>query len=193
MKMLPALVCSLFVVTQGFAQSTPTTPAPATESTPVPEVKPAPETTKPKGPSVRIPPPTTKSPAENTATKKADAAKKAEPAKKEEPKIEGVVVARGEKGFMGVEITGGAFKITFYDVKKKKIAPDVARAVLRWDAKYKVGQERLVLNPGSDGKSLSNPKIIRPPYTFKLFITLVKEGSEEEQPVGESHVIDFRA
>ena len=93
MKMLPALVCSLFVVAQGFAQSTPTTPAPVTETTTAPEVKPAPETTKPKGPSVRIPPPAAKSAAENTATKKADAAKKAEPAKKEEPKIEGVVVA----------------------------------------------------------------------------------------------------
>ncbi len=192
MKTLPALMCSLVVVAQGFAQSSTTPPATSTDVTTAPEVKTVPET-KTKAPPVRITPPAPKTAADAAAAKKADAAKKAEPAKKEEPKIEGVVVSRGEKGFMGVEIVGGAFKITFYDAKRKKIAPDVARAALRWDAKYKVGQERVVLNPGGDGKSLSNPKTIRPPYTFKLFITLLKEATEDEQAVGETHVIDFRA
>jgi hypothetical protein len=191
MKMLPALVCSLVVVAQGFAQPPAAPTVPATETTPPEETQKVPET-KSKAPAVRITPPAAKSPAENSAAKKASTAKKAEAAKKEEPKIEGVVVARGEKGFMGVELVDGAFKITFYDAKKKKVAPDVTRAALRWDAKYKVGQERLVLNPGSDGKSLSNPKVIRPPYTFKLFITLLKDGTDDQQPVGETHVIDFR-
>ena len=193
MKVFPALVCSLIVVAQGFGQSN-TAAAPTSPSDPAtaPEVKTVPEP-KTKAPPVRITPQLPKTAGEAAAAKKAEAAKKADAAKKEEPKIEGVVVSRGEKGFMGVEIVGGAFKITFYDAKKKKIAPDVARAALRWDAKYKVGQERLVLNPGADGTSLSNPKTIRPPYSFKLFITLLKEASSDEQPVGETHVIDFRA
>lgn len=202
MNKFPALMCSLFVVAQGFAQtptvppaSTPPSTAPSETTppaeTPPAETKPAPET-KSRPPAVRIPPLPAQKAAENAATKKAEAAKKADAKKKEEPKIEGIVVSRGEKGFMGVELVGGAFKITFYDKKKEKIAPDVARAALRWDAKYKVGQERLVLNPGSDGKSLSNPKTIRPPYNFKLFITLLKDATEAEEPVGETHVIDFR-
>ena len=198
MKKFPALMCSLFVVAQGFAQ-TPTVPPSSTtppstapsETTPPAETKPAPET-KSRPPAVRIPPLPAQKAAENAAAKK-EPAKKADTKKKEEPKIEGIVVARGEKGFIGVELVGGAFKITFYDKKKEKIAPDVARAALRWDAKYKLGQERLVLNPGSDGKSLSNPKTIRPPYNFKLFITLLKDASEAEEAVGETHVIDFRA
>ena len=113
--------------------------------------------------------------------------------KDEAPKIEGMEIARGNRGYLGLQIVNGAFKMSFYDAKKKPTAPDVARALLRWDAKYKVGQERLVLNPGGDGTSLAAPKTIRPPYNFKLFITLVKDATENEEPVGETHVIDFRA
>ena len=187
MKMLLALVCSLVVVALGFAQPTPASPTPPAEGA-SPEV--TPKTPPPKA-AVRIPPPS-KAQVEKSKAEKS-APKKAEPVVKEEPKIKGVAVPRGEKGFMGVEIVGGCFKISFYDLKKKLIPPDVARAALRWDAKYKVGQERLVLNPDADGKSLSSPKTIRPPYNFKLFITLIKEASEKEEPVGETHVIDFKA
>lgn len=186
MKTLFAVVCSLMAVAVGSAQSAPANPPPAVEETTADET---PKTPPPKAP-VRITPPsqtTTVKAAEKTAPKKA------EPAKKEEPKIKGIAVSRGERGFIGIEIVGGNFKITFYDAKKKPIAPDVARAALRWDAKYKVGQERLVLNPDADGKSLSSPKTIRPPYTFKLFVTLIKEAGESENPVGETHVVDFKA
>ena len=192
MKKLFALMCSLVISALAFGQAAPATPAPADAEAPQETpTKPAPKA------SVRIPPPATAE--EKAAAKKAEAAKKeaaakkAAPATKEEPPIKGVVVPRGERGFLGVEIVGGAFKITFYDLKRKKIEPDVARAALRWDAKYKVGQERLILNPDADGKSLSNPKTIRSPHNFKLYITLVKEATEKEDPVGETHVIDFRA
>jgi len=121
-----------------------------------------------------------------------DASKKTEPAEKEY-KIEGVEVPRGARGFLGVQIVSGAFKISFYDSKKKPIPADVNRALLRWDPKYKVGQERLVLTASEDGKSLTSPKPIRPPYLFKLFITLTKDASETAEPVGETYVIDFRA
>lgn len=114
--------------------------------------------------------------------------------KKEEKvaKIEGVEIPRGEKGFLGIQIVDSAFKLSFYDEKKKPIAPDVDRAALRWDPKYKVGEERLVLTLGGDGKSLGSPKNIRPPYNFKLFITLVKDATEGQSPLNETHVIDFR-
>jgi hypothetical protein len=119
--------------------------------------------------------------------------KKTEPAKKEPAKIEGIVVARGEKGFLGVQMVNGTFRIAFYDVKKKPVEVDVTRAVLRWDPKYKVGQDRVVLNRSDDGKALVSPRNIRPPHQFKLFITLLKEATDTEEPVGETHVIDFRS
>jgi hypothetical protein len=187
MKMLLALVCSLVIAAPVRAQSAAGDSAPpAADST---QYSTAEGT---RNAPVRIPPPSTKAekaPAEKSATKKAAPEKE----KKKAPEIKGVVVPRGERGFLGVEIVGGAFKITFYDEKKKPKEPDVDRAALRWDAKYKIGQERLVLNPDPDGKSLSNPRTIRPPYHFKLFIVLVKDATEKEQPVNETHVIDFRA
>lgn len=186
MKLLLALLCSLVIGTSGLAQSGAAKPDSA-ES----ETANAVDGSNVKQAPVRITPPAKTAPL--AEQKNAGKAKEAEPAKKEEPKIKGVVVPRGEQGFLGVEIVGGAFKITFYDTKKKPKEPDVARAALRWDAKYKVGQERIVLNPDSDGKSLSNPRTIRPPYTFKLFITLIREATDTAEPVGETHVIDFKA
>ncbi len=134
--------------------------------------------------------------ATKAATPAAGAAKA--PAKKAEavPKIEGMEIARGAKGFLGLQLVGGTFKLSFYDMKKKPVAPDVARAMLRWDPKGKVGQERLVLN--RDGMALSSPRPVRPPYVFKLFITLIPEGAatgdgaEAATPAGETIVVDFK-
>lgn len=121
------------------------------------------------------------------------AAPGAKGAKKDEPppKIEGMEVSRGDKGFLGVQIVDGRFKINFYDAKKKPMQPDVVRAVLRWDPKYKVGQERVVLNPGGEN-FLTSERFIRPPYNFRLYMTLLKDAAAGEDPVGETHVIDFR-
>lgn len=197
MKMPLALVCSLVVVALGFAQSTPGYSTPRADNTAPEETPKSPPTateetpkTPPAKAPVRIVAPSKTTAEKEKAAKQAP--KKKEEKKKEEPKIKGIVVPRGERGFLGVEMVNGAFKITFYDAKKKPVAPDVARAALRWDPKYKIGQERLVLNPDADGTSLSNPKTIRPPYVFKLFITLLKDASEKEEAVAETHVIDFR-
>lgn len=112
--------------------------------------------------------------------------------KKEEPppKIEGIEVAR-PGGFLGVQVVDGKFRVSFYDAKKKPVAPNVARAMLRWDPKGKTGQDRAVLTPGGGPNSLASDKYVRPPYNFKLFITLMKEGADEAAPA-ESYVIDFR-
>ncbi len=134
--------------------------------------------------------------ATKAATPAAGAAKA--PAKKAEavPKIEGMEIARGAKGFLGLQLVGGTFKLSCYDMKKKPVAPDVARAMLRWDPKGKVGQERLVLN--RDGMALSSPRPVRPPYVFKLFITLIPEGAatgdgaDAAAAAGETIVVDFK-
>lgn len=169
MKLLPLLLCSLLAVASSLAQTAaPGEPAPGA---------------------------TTVAPAGNAAPEKAGAKKaEAKAKKKEEPpaKIAGMEISRGAKGFLGLELVNGTFKLSFYDTKKKAVAPDVARAALRWDVKYKVGQERSVLNPSGDGKSLSSPKTVRPPYAFKLFITLLKAAAEGEDAAGESFTVDFR-
>ncbi len=148
-----------------------------------------PEANQPAKAPARIVLPAT--PAKDAAKKEAPKAAPKAPAKKDEiGKIDGQEIPRGG-GFLGLQIVNGNFKLTFYDAKKKPTAPDVARAALRWDAKYKVGNERVVLLPAGDGKSMTAAKAIRPPYMFKLFITLIKEGADESAP-GETLVVDFR-
>jgi hypothetical protein len=115
-------------------------------------------------------------------------------AKKEEPmgKISGIEIKRGA-GYMGIELVGPNFKLTFYDAKKKPmdIPPGIARAALRWPVNYRQGgDERAVLNPGPDGKSLTSGKAVRPPHIFRLFITLLgPDGTDESS--AENYAVDF--
>ena len=105
---------------------------------------------------------------------KSPAKKAAEPA----AQIEGVVIARSS-GFLGLKISDNHFVLTFYDAAKKKTAPDVARAALRWPVKYQRFDERAVLEASGDGVSLSAQKFVRPPHNFTVFISLFAEGSDD--------------
>jgi hypothetical protein len=128
------------------------------------------------------------------------AATKKEPSKKVEPKkddgkkkeeavakIEGIEIPHG-KGFMGIQLVSGTFKLSFYDEKKKPTPPDVARAILRWKVNYQPTDERTVLNPDG-GNALTSGQVVRPPYTFKLFMTLMK--GEGDAAATESVSVDF--
>ena len=123
--------------------------------------------------------------AKSTVTKKAPPPAK----KKEEPpaKIDGVEIARVKGGFLGLQVVNSNFVLTFYDEKRKKTAPDVVRAGLRWPVKYQPGPERTVLNPG--GAGLTSAKNVKPPLNFKVFISLYVEGNEEAV---ESYSVDYR-
>jgi len=119
-------------------------------------------------------------------------------AKKEAaPKIAGIVIARANGKFLGLTLEGGSFKLSFYDKDRKAVPADFPRALARWNPNYKQGSERMILNLSSDGQSLVGPRPVRPPHTFKLYLTLLaaspanEDGSGGEQ-AGESYVVDFR-
>lgn len=116
---------------------------------------------------------------------------KKEPAKKPVPSpvIEGLAIPRGN-GFLGIQIVGSNFRLSFYDAEKKPVAPDVERAVLRWPVKYQPSDERAVLTLTSDGGALSSARVVRPPYSFKLFITLIAANAPDGS--GETFVVDFK-
>ena len=122
----------------------------------------------------------------NQPAAKADAKKDAKK-KDEMGKIEGIEIARGG-GFMGIQLVSGTFKLTFYNAKKKPVAPDVDRAALRWKVTYQSLPENTVLNPDG-GSSLSSGKIVKPPYTFPLSITLIK--GEGDAAATESFNVEF--
>lgn len=140
-------------------------------------------------------PPTPAEPAE--VAKPAPPAKAKESAKpavkKEEPmgKIVGTELARPNGQFLGLSLADGKFKLTFYDKKKKPTKVDVTRALFRWANVHGPGDNRAILNP--DGaNSLVGVQFVRPPYVFKVFVSLLKGDGDEAQVV-ESYVVDFRA
>lgn len=112
----------------------------------------------------------------------------AEPEK--EPVIPGITIERKTGGgFLGIEIIGSNFKLSFYDKDKKPAAADFPRALLRWDVTYKNIPERVILAAGPDGRHLASSRVIRPPYNFQLFITLISDDKKQES---ETYVIRFR-
>lgn len=121
---------------------------------------------------------------------KADA-KKADAKKKEAPaKIDGIVITRTDGTFLGLTLVEGKFKVSFYDKDKKPTKPDVLRAAARWPNPHGPGNNRAVLNLSSDGKYLIAPEFVRGPYSFKLFLTLIKSENGEQT---ETYTVDFRA
>ena len=110
------------------------------------------------------------------------------PKKEAEATIKGIQLTRPKGGFLGLTLEGNNFKLSFYDAKKKPAKVDVARATARWPVHYMPHDEFAVLSPSGDGTALTSPKYVRPPYAFKLYISLFKEGSESAV---ESYIIDF--
>lgn len=111
-------------------------------------------------------------------------------AKEEAPlSIEGTVVGRGDAGFFAITIVDSRFVLKFYDTERKPIAPNVAAAALRWNVRYQPMPERAFLEPNADNTALTSEKVIRPPHSFKLFVTLLpREGSGQAD---ETYPVDF--
>ena len=131
----------------------------------------------------------------NSASAKADpnATAKKDAKKKEDEigKIDGMEIARGG-GFLGLQIVNGTFKLSFYNAKKKPVAPDVASAAFRWNVNYQKVPERTILAPS--GTALVSDKTVKPPYNFKLFVTLFKDAgaaADGSEAGGESFTVDF--
>lgn len=144
--------------------------------------------TKPGAPAAPAPAKVEKAPAKPGAKTEA---KKDDKKEEKEGKIAGQTIARANGTFLGLEVVGGNFKLSFYDKKKKAVAADMDRANFRWVIPGKADNERAVLVPAGDGKSMTVAKFVKPPYNFKVFITLVKGEGETAQT--ESFTIDFRA
>lgn len=133
-------------------------------------------------------------PADSKAVPVKSADPKAAPAtkevKKEElPKIPGMEIVRPNGTFLGLEVIGGNFKLTFYDKKKKPMTVDVTRATARWPNFRSPGDNRTVLN--GNGTALVGSKPVVPPLTFNVFLTLLKGEGEEAKAV-ETYTVAFR-
>jgi hypothetical protein len=137
---------------------------------------------------------TSAAPAAVTPVPPAKPAAPAKPIEKEEPKIPGIVLQRpGAAGNqLGLTIVEGTFKLSFYDKKRKAILADVTHARATWNPVYKAIPEQTVLNVLEGGKALGGGKPIRPPYAFKLRLTLLKGEGESETAAEPTYVIDIQ-
>ena len=101
--------------------------------------------------------------------------------------ILGTAIKRDASGWLGLELKGGTFQITFYNDKKKPVAADRSSAVLRWSVHYQPNPERTELVPTGDPSVLASSYQVKAPYAFKLHISLLAEGNSEV----EGYVVDF--
>jgi hypothetical protein len=181
------MAASIGMVVPLLAQTSTPTTAPTTSQKP----KTAPSTSTASKPAAA--PTTPAKPAANstTAAKAGATAKKGDPkapvAAEEKKEIPGIKLKRANGTFLGLELEDGKYKLSFYNEKEEPVAPDIVRASARWNPVNKVGDQRTVLNPAPDGKSLKGAIFVQPPYAFKLFLTLLNE----EGAAVETFTIDF--
>jgi hypothetical protein len=101
--------------------------------------------------------------------------------------ISGIAIARGD-GWLGIEIKGGSFALTFYNGKKKPVPADATSAVARWSVHYQPNEERTELVPSGDPAVLSSPYPVKPPHTFILHLVLLFEGKPD---ASEAYTVNF--
>ena len=129
----------------------------------------------------------TTNPADAKAAAKTGA-KKDEKKKEEEPKIPGVTIPRPNGGYLGLEVAGGNFKLSFYDKKKKPAKVDVTRATARWPNPRAPGDNRTVLNVS--GNALIGSKPVVPPFSFNVYLSLL-DGEGDSARLVESYTVAF--
>lgn len=105
--------------------------------------------------------------------------------------VEGFSIGRSGGGFLGVKVVNNTFQVHFYDKNRKPTPVDVSSIALRWPVPYQPNPERTLLTPRGDGTTMSSPKAVRPPFRFKLFVTLLKADASGQDQVVEDYVVDF--
>jgi hypothetical protein len=194
MKSASLFLGAVILAAVAVAQVPPEIPIPGAPANPTPA--PAPKAVKPAAPAKvekAAPAKTVPAKAEKAAPakpgQKADAKKPAKP-EDEMGTIEGQTIARANGKFLGLTLRDGKFVLSFYDEKKKPEKADVTRATARWNDPQSPGYKRAVMNIEPSGLKLAATTFVRPPYAFKLWLTLLK-GEGEGAQAAESYTIDF--
>ena len=136
--------------------------------------------------SAQTPSPVAK-PADPAVTPAKPGDPKAAPAKKDDKKkevvytIPGTTIPRANGKFLGLQVLNTVYVLSFYDAKKKPMAPDVTRGLARWPNTRGRGDYRTTLN--SNGKALVGAQPVTPPYNFNIFITLLQGEGDAAKAV----------
>lgn len=120
---------------------------------------------------------------------KAPVKKDEKPKVEKEPIIPGTNIARANGTFLGLEVVGTKFKLSFYDKKKKPMSVDVTGGLMRWPNVRGPGDNRSPLI--ANGTALLSVKPVLPPFAFNVFITLL-QGEGDNAKAVESYTIFLR-
>lgn len=101
--------------------------------------------------------------------------------------LPGSVIPHGE-GWLSLSLADGTFLVGLYDARKQPIDMPFVRATARWNSPLRSSEQHLVLNPTGDSRTLKGSRPVKPPYVFKVYLTLMNA----DDSVGASYVIDFR-
>jgi hypothetical protein len=120
------------------------------------------------------------------------------PTAEPEGTVAGFAIHRANGGWLGIEVKDQNFWMTFYNEKKKPIAADASAAVLWWTVPYQSNPERTELTASSKPSVLASAYTIRPPYAFKLHITVLSDANAgaatsngAAPPAPEAYVVDY--
>lgn len=105
----------------------------------------------------------------------------------EAQELKGILLERKAGGYLNVRIEEGKFEILFLDAEKKPVPGNLDRAILRYRPAMRE-EERVVLNRDREAMKLTSPRIVRPPYVYKIFLTLFEPGATEPT---ETYTADF--
>ena len=193
MKSASLFLGAVFLAAAAVAQVPSGIPIPGApahpEPAPTPAAKPAATVKVEKSAPAKATPAKAEKAAPAKPGQKAEAKKPAKP-EDEMGTIEGQTIARANGKFLGLSLRDGKFVLSFYDEKKKPEKADVTRATARWNDPQAPGYKRAVMNIEPSGLKLAATTFVRPPYAFKLWITLLKAEGDNAQAL-ESYTIDF--
>lgn len=102
--------------------------------------------------------------------------------------VAGTPIARPQGGWLGLELKGNSFVMTFYNAKKKPAPADASSAVLWWPVHYQPNPERTELAATGDAAVLASSYSVKAPHTFLLHIVLLFTGKPD---ASESYVINY--
>ncbi len=93
-----------------------------------------------------------------------------------------------EGGWMSLAVEKGVFHLRFYDAAREPLPAPAIRATARWNPPMKTGFSRSVLLPADEGRALVGNTFVKPPHTFRVYLTLI---GANDQVLG-SYTIDFK-
>jgi hypothetical protein len=97
-------------------------------------------------------------------------------------KIAGTGVVRSTGGKMALTVEQNNFRLRFFDEELQPMAPDVDRAVIRYEGAMRSVEQFPLARMAGEPPFLGSPRVVRGPFVFKVTLMLFR-GPVGSDPV----------